>query len=115
MLNWSSFIFTIVIVCSSCHGTEKEIPIPKNVLDKEKFSDVIVDFTLAESASGINILNVQGKRTDTVYAFNPLIDNKVKPEMFDTSLYFYSHHPRQFKEVYELVLEKLSKLQASRK
>ncbi len=84
-------------------------------MDKEKFSDVIVDFTLAESASGINVLNVQGKRSDTVYAFNPLTDNNVKRELFDTTLYFYSHHPRQFKEVYELVLEKLSKLQASRK
>ncbi|HWY10298.1 MAG TPA: DUF4296 domain-containing protein [Bacteroidia bacterium] len=115
MLNWSSLIFIIVIIIFSCHGTEKEIAIPKNVLDKEKFSDVIVDFTLAESASGINILNVQGKRSDTVYAFNPLIDNNVKRELFDTSLYFYSHHPRQFKEVYELALEKLSKLQASRK
>ena len=115
MFNWTSLIFIIAFVFSSCHGSEKEIVIPKNVLDKEKFSDVIVDFTLAESASGINILNVQGKKTDTVYAFNPLLDNNVKREMFDTSLYFYSHHPRQFKEVYELVLEKLSKLQASRK
>ena len=115
MFNWSSFILIIAVVFLSCHGPEKEIVIPKNVLDKEKFSDVIVDFTLAESASGINILNVQGRKQDTVYAFNPLIDNNVKREMFDTTLYYYSHHPQQFKEVYELVLEKLSKLQASRK
>ncbi len=115
MFKWSCLILIAAIIFSSCHGAEKEIIIPKNVLDKERFSDVVVDFTLAESASGINVLNVQGRKTDTVYAFNPLIDNGVKREMFDTSLYFYSHHPRQFKEVYELVLEKLSKLQASRK
>lgn len=99
----------------SCAGPEKEIVVPENVLDKEKFSDIVVDFTLAESASGINILNVQGGKVDTIYAFNPLIDNNVKRETFDTTVYFYSHNPKLFKEVYELVLEKLSKLQASRK
>lgn len=115
MLNWFSKIVTVVMLFSSCSAIEKETPVPANVLDKEKFSDVLVDFTLAESVSGINILNVQGKKADTVYAFNPLIDNNVKRKTFDTTVYFYSHNPKQFKKVYELVLEKLSKLQASRK
>ena len=89
--------------------------IPDYVLDQEKFSDVIVDFTLAESASGINVLNLQGAKGDTVYAFNPLLDNNIKRKTFDTTMYFYSHHPKLFKDVYVLVLEKLSKMQASRK
>jgi hypothetical protein len=84
-------------------------------MDKEKFSEVIVDFALAESASGINVLGVAPQRGDTVYAFNPLLDNNVKRTVFDTTLYFYSHHPKLFKEVYVLALEKLSKMQASRK
>jgi hypothetical protein len=108
-------IALLIFFFSACSESEKEESIPSYVLDKDKFSDVIVDFTLAESASGINILNVQGGNSDTVYAFNPLIDNNIKRETYDTSLYFYSHHPKLFKEVYELVLEKLSKLQASRK
>ena len=108
-------IITLTFILGACTGNEKEVSVPENVLDKEKFSDVVVDFTLAESASGINILNVQGGKGDTVYAFNPLVDNNVKRETFDTTVYFYSHNPKLFKEVYELVLEKLSKLQASRK
>lgn len=84
-------------------------------MDKEKFSDVIVDFALAESAAGINIAGAPGQKIDTVYAFNPLLDNNVKRVTFDTTLYFYSHHPKLFKEVYLLALEKLSKIQASRK
>ncbi|MBP7807927.1 MAG: DUF4296 domain-containing protein [Bacteroidia bacterium] len=100
---------------SSCGGEDREVEIPDYVLDKEKFSEVIVDFTLAESAAGINILSVPGAKGDTVYAFNPLIDNNVKRATFDTTLYFYSHNPKLFKEVYVLALEKLSKLQASRK
>ncbi len=81
----------------------------------EKFSDVIVDFSLAESAAGINIVSTPGQRIDTVYAFNPLLDNNVKRVTFDTTLYFYSHHPKLFKEVYLLALEKLSRIQASHK
>lgn len=115
MIKQFSKIIAVSFIFISCSGIEKETPIPENVLDKEKFSEVIVDFTLAESASGINILNVQGGKGDAVYAFNPLIDHNIKRETFDTSVYFYSHHPKLFKEVYELVLEKLSKLQASRK
>ncbi len=84
-------------------------------MDKERFSDLIVDFTLAESASGINVLGTAATRMDTVYAFNPLLDNNVKRTTFDTTLYFYSHNPKLFKEVYVLALEKLSKMQSSRK
>lgn len=94
---------------------EDEDLIPPHVLDREKFSDVIVDFTLAESAAGINVLNVQGQKIDTVYSFNPLIDNNITKAQFDTSLYFYSHHPKLFRQVYEISLEKLNRMQASRK
>jgi hypothetical protein len=108
-------IFTLCIFLYSCSDEKKEVAIPDNVLDKEKFSDVLVDFSLAESASAVNILGVSNAKGDTVYAFNPLVDNNVKRSTFDTTLYFYSHHPKLFKEVYVITLEKLSKLQASRK
>jgi hypothetical protein len=109
----STYIAALFLFLIGCK--EKTESVPNYVLDKEKFSDIIVDFTLAESAAGINILNAQGLKGDTVYAFNPLIDNNVTRAKFDTSLYFYSHHPKLFKEVYELTLEKLSRMQASRK
>lgn len=104
-----------MVILSSCSDDKKEVQIPEYVLDKEQFSDVIVDFALAESASAVNILGVPPSKGDTVYAFNPLLDNNIKRATFDTTLHFYSHHPRLFKDVYVLALEKLSKLQASRK
>lgn len=106
-------IALFLLLVSAC--VEKNESVPVNVLDKDKFSDLIVDFTLAESAAGINVLNVHGQKTDTVYAFNPLIDNNITKRDFDTTLYYYSHRPKLFKEVYELSLEKLSKMQSSRK
>lgn len=104
---------SLLMSFTSCK--EDENTIPAYVLDKEKFSDVIVDFTLAESASGINVLNVPNGKADTVYSFNPLLDNNITKTQFDTSLYFYSHHPILFRQVYEMTLEKLSRMQASRK
>lgn len=112
-MNRLTYIAGLLFFLIGCK--EKTESVPPYVLDKEKFSDIIVDFTLAESAAGINVLNVQGQKGDTVYAFNPLIDNNVTKAKFDTSLHFYSHHPKLFKEVYELTLEKLSRMQASRK
>ena len=107
-------VLIITALCFfSCKDPKKEIP--PNVLDKEKFSDILVDFTLADSAAGINILNAGAGKTDSVYAFNPLYDNNITRENFDTTLHFYSHHPKLFKEAYELALEKLSKMQSSRK
>ena len=101
------------LVLSSCKEDENKIP--DYVLDKDKFSDIIVDFTLAESAAGINVLNVPGQKIDSVYVFNPLYDNNVTKAQFDTSMYFYSHHPKLFRQVYELTLEKLSLMQATKK
>jgi hypothetical protein len=105
-------LFLFLTCCSKTAGTEQ---IPAYVLDKEKFSDVIRDFTLAESAAITNIKNVPANKADSVYAFNPLSDNGIKRAQFDSSLNFYSHHPALFKEVYQLALEKLSKMQAARK
>lgn len=107
-------IFIFSFLFAAC-GEETEVAIPDYVLDKEKFSDLIVDFSLAESAASLNILNVPATKGDTVYAFNPLLDNNIKRVTFDTTLYFYSRNPKLFKEVYVLALEKLSQLQASRK
>jgi hypothetical protein len=93
----------------------EEVKVPENVLDKEMFSDLICEFTLAESAATLNVKNVPFEKFDSVYAFNPLHSHNISRPQYDTSLYFYSRHPQLFREVYELTLEKLSKFQSSRK
>jgi hypothetical protein len=109
-------LFILILILQACGEEEKKVKVPENVLDQETFSEVLVDFTLAESASSINIQNLQRQSAmDSAYAFNPLVDNNIKRETLDTTLYFYCRNPKLFKEVYEMVLEKLSKLQASRK
>ena len=109
------FGFVFLQLLSSCTQEVEPVIIPSYVLDKEKFSDLIYDFTLAETAVNINIKKADGQKFDSLYAFNPLIENNVSKSTFDTTLSFYSHNPTLFKEVYDLSLEKLSKLQDSRR
>ena len=109
-----AFYTVAFILFCRCTQIKPEVKIPANVLTKEKFSQLICDFTLAEAAASINIKNAEGNKNDSVYSFNPLFDNGIDRKTFDTTVYFYSHNPRLFKEVYELSLEKLSRMQSTR-
>lgn len=105
---------TLILMLALVSCSEKQQGPPKNVLDKEQMSELLVDFTLAESAATVNPKKSPLEKYDSTYAFNPLKDRKIERALYDTSLYYYSRHPEEFKEVYDLTLEKLSKMQASR-
>ncbi len=105
-------LFTGIFLLFSCSPSEKEIEIPNNILSQEKMIDVLTHSYLAEGASGINIKNVQSQQFDSTYAFNPLKDKGISKGMFDSSVVFYSQHPRTLKIIYEKLLEKLSMIQA---
>lgn len=70
-------------------------------------SQILFQFSLAESAANLNIKNVAQNKLDSAYAFNPLTDNHIRPSQFDSSLNFYCHNSELYKKVYEKVLEKL--------
>jgi hypothetical protein len=93
---------------------ETGVEIPANVLNEARFTKLLTDFALAESAATMNIKNVLPHKADSVYAFNPLIDNTVRPSQYDSTLAFYIKHPALYKKVYENVLTALTVLEASR-
>lgn len=82
-----------------------------NILSEEEFTDLLVKFALAESASGMNVLSVPQYRMDTVYAFNPLAEQKVRKTQYDSTLAFYVRHPDAYKRVYESVLTRITEMQ----
>jgi hypothetical protein len=98
----------------SCGGESKETP-PSYVLNEDSFASLLVDFSLAESATSINIKNVKGNKLDSVYAFDPLKEHNISPAQYDSTLRFYTLHPEQYKSVYEKVLSRLSTLESARK
>ena len=76
---------------------------------------VLTDAYLAEGASSINIKNATGEKYDSVYQFNPIKDNQIKKSTFDSSITYYSKHPKKLKIIYDKVLDKLSVIQAKGK
>ncbi len=101
-------------VMISCAKSDEEESIPANILNEEKFTKLIVDFALAESVSNINVKSLPADKMDSLYNFDPLVDNNVSKSQYDSTITFYSKHPELYKKVYENVLAELSKMQVKK-
>jgi len=88
--------------------------LPPNVLGRDRFSSLLVDFAIAESASNLNIRNVQIQKVDSAYAFDPLKDHGVRKSQYDSTLLFYSQHPTLYRQVYDSMLVKLAEIKMKR-
>jgi hypothetical protein len=104
----------ITLVLDSCSREKKKVPLPPNILTEEQFATVLADFALAESASNLNIKKAALHQMDSVYAFDPLLENGIRKSQYDSSLKFYIAHPERYREVYEIALVKLSEMESAR-
>ena len=94
---------------------EEDETVPNNLLSEEQLIKVLTDAYLAEGASGINIKAVSGEKFDSTYVFNPLMDNKIEKSKFDSSMVYYTRHPKKLKLIYNKILDELSAIQAKGK
>jgi hypothetical protein len=85
---------------------------PANLIPDEKFVDLLVDFSLSESASNSNVKQIPNLKSDSVYAFNPLLENNIRKSQYDSTLSYYASHISEYKAIYETVLERISAMQA---
>ena len=104
--------FCITLFCA-CTSIEERPSIPDSVLSQEKMAEVMVDVHLLEAA-----LNVSAYSRDQIVT-NPIIPNSdvlkknnVTKIQYEESFAFYSKNPLLLTEVYQLVLNNLSKMQA---
>jgi hypothetical protein len=102
-----------LVMCVSCRPTldENDAP-PDYILEEGVFIKVLTDCYLGEGAAGINVKNVTGEKFDSAYLFNPFKDNNISKQQFDTTIAWYSSHPQRLKEVYNKLLENLSRILA---
>jgi hypothetical protein len=109
-------LFIVSALLFSCKPkNEEDEVVPKTVLTEEQLVKVLTDSYLAEGASGINVKSVAGEKFDSTYLFNPLKDNHIEKAKFDSSMAYYTRHPKKLKIIYEKVLDKLSLAQANGK
>ncbi len=100
----------------SCKPTKEENEkVPDTVIAEEQLVKVLTDIYLGEGASGINVKNVPGEKFDSAYIFNPLKDNNIEKAVFDSSMAYYTRHPKKLKIIYDKVLDRLSIIQANGK
>lgn len=109
-------LFIVSCLLFSCKPSlEEDEPIPSNILSEDQMIIILTDAYLAEGASGINVKAVTGEKFDSAYVFNPLKDNNIEKPQFDSSLAYYSKHPKKLKIIFDKVLDRLSVLQANGK
>jgi len=106
-------LFVVLVLFFSCapsNGDEELIV--ENILTEDKLINVLTNSYLSEGASGINVKNVAGEKFDSTYLFNPLMENNIDKEKFDSTMAYYTRHPKKLKIIYDKVLAKLSEAQA---
>ena len=108
------FTLSCLFLLNSCGKKQDEDAIPQGIMSQETFTRVLTDFALAESAANMNIKNTNLQKLDSIYAFNPLLDNGVTQAKYDSAVAFYAQHPALYKKVYEAVLEELNDIQTKR-
>lgn len=108
------FIFSAFLL--SCKPEkEEDTKVPESIITEEQLINILTDAYLAEGASGINVKNVTGNQFDSTYLFNPLKEHQITKSKFDSSMTYYTSHPKKLKLIYDKVLEKLSAYQANGK
>jgi hypothetical protein len=107
-------MFGVFVFSCGKKEEEGELIIPSYVLDQEQYVKLLVDMALSEAASNVNIKGVATQKYDSVYKFDPLKENKITKAKYDSTLAFYSRHPKMFKDLYDQVLTELSEMKSKR-
>ncbi len=107
------FVF-ICLVFVACSG-EKAVVIPDSVLSKEKMAEVMLDIHLMEASmniSGVNPNTIDLAGSKVPLNIDVLKKHNLTKKQYDESFSFYSNHPELLSQVYQQILNDLSKLQA---
>lgn len=103
-------LFSILFVgCAS----ETQVAVPDTILPKEKMVEVMTDVHLLEASMNLNVYNIDKTVAENpTPGFDVLKKNNITKQQFDESFDFYSRHPSLLNEIYEIVLNDLSRMQA---
>jgi hypothetical protein len=106
-------ITVFIVACSS----ETTVSIPDTVLPQEKMAKVMVEVHLLEATLNMNAPNPNN--ASITLPGNAIVPNadifksqNITKEQYDESFVFYTQHPNLLVEIYQLVLNDLSKMQA---
>lgn len=96
----------------SCGGKES---IPDSVLPIDKMVKVQVGIHLLEAEQGQRTIDQNVMGVDTFSFETIFVKEKITKAQYDSSMIFYTAHPKLLDEVYDNVINELNKMQAEEK
>jgi hypothetical protein len=104
-LRW--LILFLLLLVLSCGGEK----LPKGILPKEKMVPMLVDQHLAEIIFAQRFaVGLKSENTMDDLYLSILKKYGVDRKVFEESVYYYSKHPNQYKEIYDEVLNRLNEM-----
>ena len=108
-------LFLLFCILVQACSSDKTVVVPDSVFPKEKMATLMLDVHLLEAsmnlnaASPENIASIGGNGGPTS---DILKKHNITKKQFDESFDFYTKNPQLLSEVYQLVLNDLSKMHA---
>jgi hypothetical protein len=103
------FLCTLFFACSD----KQKVRIPDNIMSKEKMTTVMLDVQLLEATMNLNTFSVDKVSAGGIVQISDILKkNNITKKQYDESFIFYTQHPELLTEIYQLVLNDLSKMQA---
>jgi hypothetical protein len=92
----------------SCGGNQ----LPEGILTKDKMVPMLVDQHLAETIFAQRItFGLKSENTLNDLYLSILKKYGVDRKVFEESVFYYSKHPKQYKEIYDEVLNRLNAME----
>ena len=111
-----NYFFFLNITCATlflvCSCNKKAVEIPKGILTKQELVPVLADMHLAQAAAGLNQFSDTARYNLNEYSDAIFKLHHISKEKYDSSLSFYSSHPDLLDEIYQEVINELSKKQS---
>lgn len=109
---FSFFLFTVVVLFMVCSCNKKTVKIPEGILTKQELIPVLVDIHLAQAVVGINQFSDTARYNVNEYALAVFKMHHITKAKYDSSLSFYATYPDLLDEIYQEVINELSKKQS---
>ncbi len=104
-----SLLLFVTVGCGNDGNTTSPELKSKYILPADSFALLLADMAVAENSFNLNILNLKFEKYDSGYKFNPWLQNNMSKTRYDSTINVYSKYPKEYRAVYEEVLEILNR------
>lgn len=106
MLKKVALLF-MILAFATCGNKETGLAPPADLLNKNAMAEVMKDIGMAEAVINMKTMQNPAFTADSLVKFNIFKQHNITRKQFESNIHYYSAHPKEFKEVYDIVVKKL--------